>query len=411
MKLVIKRGDSYVLLFIILLFQSGLRVLTKNNLIDDICTVLMLLCILLNYRYASNIISLYRNVSLALIIFFFLGIISNIRLQLQDYRAVFMDIYICFRFYIAFIAGCLLAIKSKCAQLRFKSASKLIILILFVVTFINMFFINVFPTYSIRIIPCQQLFFENPAEFASFVIICMIMLIYSNQSVNENIIIYLIFGTLMVFSTVRLKSIGAVVLIWIVYVFFIKKITKSKILFYIISLISVFCVGRDTFEYYYLNIKQPRALLISKAINIAKDYFPFGTGFGTFGSYASRVFYSRLYSKYGLSTVYGLSKDAGAYITDQMWATVLAQFGVVGFVICVVFFVFMFKNIKKYCSTNIYSYGCCIYLLLYELLLTLAESALFNPSALTIFFAMGYVMYSSYLNNKSSLIRGRKICQ
>lgn len=411
MKLVIKKGDSYIFLFFILLFQSGLRVLTKNNLIDDICAMIMLFCILLNYRYVKNLLCLYRNVSLTLIFFCFLGIMSNISLQLQDYRAVFMDIYISFRFYIAFIAGCLLAFKSNCAELRFKTASKMIILILFAVTFVNMFFINIFPTYSTRIIPCQQLFFENPAEFSTLVIICMIMLIYSNQSVDENIIIYLIFGTLMVLSTGRLKSIGAVVLVWIVYVFFIKKITKSKFLFYLISLISVFCVGRDTFEYYYLNIEQPRALLLSKAINIAKDHFPFGTGFGTFGSYASRVFYSELYSKYGLSMVYGLSKDTGAYITDQMWATVLAQFGVVGFVICVAFFVFMFKNIKKYCSTNIYSYGCCIYLLLYELLLTLAESALFNPSALTIFFAIGYFMYSSYLNNKSSLIGGSIICR
>ena len=44
-----------------------------------------------------------------------------------------------------------------------------------------------------------------------------------------------------------------------------------------------------------------RYQLLTKAFEIARDMFPLGAGFATFGSYYSGVYYSSVYAAYGLS--------------------------------------------------------------------------------------------------------------
>ncbi|HEX4823516.1 MAG TPA: hypothetical protein VFV19_04360 [Candidatus Polarisedimenticolaceae bacterium] len=77
---------------------------------------------------------------------------------------------------------------------------------------------------------------------------------------------------------------------------------------------------------------------------IAKDYFPFGTGFGTFGSYASSVYYSEVYAQYGLTEVWGLTPDHPAFITDTFWPMVMGQGGIAGLVPYVAFFVILLRT-------------------------------------------------------------------
>lgn len=73
-----------------------------------------------------------------------------------------------------------------------------------------------------------------------------------------------------------------------------------------------------------------RANLLSTATQISSDYFPLGSGFGTFGSEASRAIYSPLWQEYGLSNTWGFQRGAALFATDASWATVLAESGLVG---------------------------------------------------------------------------------
>lgn len=65
-------------------------------------------------------------------------------------------------------------------------------------------------------------------------------------------------------------------------------------------------------------------------MKIAWDYFPFGAGFGTFGSWMSRAMYSPLYHTYGLSHVWGLSPGKTSFINDIFWPSILAETGIFG---------------------------------------------------------------------------------
>lgn len=59
------------------------------------------------------------------------------------------------------------------------------------------------------------------------------------------------------------------------------------------------------------------------------DYFPFGSGMGSWGCAAAADYYSPLYYKYGLDDVWGLMPENHAFLADAFYPT-LAQIGVVG---------------------------------------------------------------------------------
>lgn len=60
-----------------------------------------------------------------------------------------------------------------------------------------------------------------------------------------------------------------------------------------------------------------------------KDYIPFGSGFGSFGTAAAAKEYSPLYYKYQLNTIWGLNPENPMFLADAFYPT-LAEFGLVG---------------------------------------------------------------------------------
>ena len=83
-----------------------------------------------------------------------------------------------------------------------------------------------------------------------------------------------------------------------------------------------------------------RALLYVTGWDIGVKRFPFGAGFGRFGGYVSEFRYSPVYDEYGLSTTYGLSREAPYYIQDTYWPHILGEAGWVG-VVCFAAMIFL----------------------------------------------------------------------
>ena len=74
-----------------------------------------------------------------------------------------------------------------------------------------------------------------------------------------------------------------------------------------------------------------RFLLYGVGWQIGKDDFPLGEGFGRYGGYASQLDYSPVYDEYGLSGIWGLSRDFPNYLQDTYWPHVLGETGFLGF--------------------------------------------------------------------------------
>jgi hypothetical protein len=84
---------------------------------------------------------------------------------------------------------------------------------------------------------------------------------------------------------------------------------------------------------------QARIALYTGSVQVAADHLPLGGGLGRYASWMSRVDYSPLYERYGLSTIKGLEPDNTAFATDTFWPQILGEIGVLGLAAYVAFLV------------------------------------------------------------------------
>jgi len=83
------------------------------------------------------------------------------------------------------------------------------------------------------------------------------------------------------------------------------------------------------------------------------DYFPFGSGMGSFGSAAAADFYSPLYYKYKMDDIWGLSPDNPMFLADAFYP-VLAQIGVVGIFFFCAFWKRRFQEMNRIVDMRYY---------------------------------------------------------
>ena len=143
----------------------------------------------------------------------------------------------------------------------------------------------------------------------------------------------------------KFKFMGEVVC-FIAFIFFVKKKlnfqSTKTILFACILVIVVLAVTWTRFDAYYVsglsNDNLARPMTYKTSLVILGDYFPFGSGMGTFACNGAWKYYSPLYYEYNLNHVWGLG-EGGGFICDAYYPT-LAQFGIVG----VFFFCWFWKR-------------------------------------------------------------------
>ncbi|MFR9069822.1 MAG: O-antigen ligase family protein, partial [Paraclostridium sp.] len=188
--------------------------------------------------------------------------------------------------------------------------------------------------------------FSHPTELAFFAIISMttILLYYNYTNKTKGELSVIIASSLLVLFTGRSKAI-AFICVYIILFYFMKLIKKFKLKYFIllIPIMVYIALPRIISEFF----NGARGYLYTAGYKIAKDYFPLGTGFGTFGSYMSREFYSPLYYEYGLSSVWGLSPSMPSYIADTYWAMIMGETGFIGVVLLILVLYFIFVQFLK----------------------------------------------------------------
>lgn len=133
----------------------------------------------------------------------------------------------------------------------------------------------------------------------------------------------------------KFKFMGEVVC-FIAFIFFLKKrlnFKSPKTIIYCALLVAiVLTVTWTRFDGYYITGMSDeglaRPMTYKTSLKILADYFPFGSGMGSFACNGAWKFYSPLYYKYNLNDIWGLN-EGGGFIADAYYPT-LAQFGVVG---------------------------------------------------------------------------------
>ena len=96
-----------------------------------------------------------------------------------------------------------------------------------------------------------------------------------------------------------------------------------------------------------MNENAPRYLFFYYGGKTANTYFPFGSGFATFGSDQAARNYSRLYYQYGFNSLFGMNIDDGSFLSDTFWPMAIGQFGWIGSFVYTFIYLRVFSSFKK----------------------------------------------------------------
>lgn len=159
---------------------------------------------------------------------------------------------------------------------------------------------------------------------------------------NRNIALLLVLTGML---APKFKFMGEVVC-FIGFVYFVKNrlnFKSPKTIIYAVLLVTVILMVTWTkFDAYYVsglsNDNLARPMTYKTSLVILGDYFPLGSGMGSFACNGAWKYYSPLYYEYHLNEVWGLN-EGGGFICDAYYPT-LAQFGIVG----VFFFCWFWKR-------------------------------------------------------------------
>lgn len=156
---------------------------------------------------------------------------------------------------------------------------------------------------------------------------------------------YAVFLLIIIFLSMQFKAIAGACIFAICYILMLRNIRKSlRIAMATITVMlgglimttaTVFQTKMDDYLGLYATEDAidgtARTVLYAKSFDMASDYFPLGTGQGTFGSIPAKMTRSKVYDDYGLSGVYGLDFDGPInFMMDTHWASVLGEQGVLG---------------------------------------------------------------------------------
>lgn len=195
-------------------------------------------------------------------------------------------------------------------------------------------------------------FFGHPSRLATSATVTAFLFLYCCSFAWIDVLIFIFLLSVGLLST-RSKFYG----FWGVTIFLIVYFkTGGRIRLNVKTLISLSAIvlfaillSWEKIVIYYIdgamNSREmwSRPAMIVTGCLILFDYFPFGCGLGSFGTYASGIYYSKIYKEYGIDKFWGLSKDRPDFIADAFYPE-LAQFGIVGVILYFWFWYWIVKS-------------------------------------------------------------------
>ncbi len=185
--------------------------------------------------------------------------------------------------------------------------------------------------------------FTHPGQLAVFAASFTITLFFIHFSHNTNMVkhirFWLIFSlTILLLTFSRLEIAATIIAISFTLLVTVKG--KNRIIKYYVGIISIggiFSLSFPLLSFYYQQYSNvggfsssadPRTVFFFKSIQIANDYFPLGSGLGTYGGFVAASYHSPVYLAYGFQQFYWYR--AGHFLADTFWPHILGETGYIG---------------------------------------------------------------------------------
>lgn len=371
-----------VIMFYILIFQNALENYFKAfGILDEAISLILLLYGIYMIIFNSKKVKIDKhNVQIIIcsIVIGAIGLTGNMIYKYQETIPLIKDGIALFKGIITYICVPMFFMDLKVSDyLEIINKHLKIISVSVLILVLGNFIFDIFPHYEIRFgIKSQQIFFSHPTYLASFSALLVGLLSVNLKKHKENKI-YIFISLIILTTTLRFKAIAFIPIY--MYMFYIVIIKERKLQ---IKDIVILCILGGIFaatqiREYVQNPDWARSALSITSLKIGRDHFPIGTGFGTYASWVSGESYSKIYDIYGLNKVWGLSSDFYWFVADTFWPMIIGQFGFIGLAIYTFIIYKIYRNIKN--NDNLYYYFGQILLLLYLLVLSVAEASFSGP--------------------------------
>lgn len=203
-------------------------------------------------------------------------------------------------------------------------------------------------------------------------------------------------------STLRTRammySLMYVVLLWLLAARNKKLELNWKTLLLVVIFLLVFSL--DQIEVYFGSDSTPRAKLLQYGFHTMARFFPFGSGFATYGTDAALVYYSNLYYEYGFHKLWGLSPEYAMFAHDTYWPAIFAQFGFFGGTLMIAVVWRWCKDLIDHCKKNKYSYCIALFFVITQVSSSIATATFFNFVTVGAFFLIPLAFDGGDTNNE-----------
>lgn len=173
------------------------------------------------------------------------------------------------------------------------------------------------------------------------------------------------------------------------------KVNLKYLCFGAIAVVFVFFAAYEKFSFYFMEGSQSETMFARPALffgawEILKDYFPFGSGFGSYASFASAEYFSRLYWTMDVARYSELSD--GAFLCDTFFPS-LAQCGAAGVVLFVWFWRRRVRDFNYcYSPDDVYRYKCLFLMFGYFMIESTSDTSYVQNRGLYMFMLMAIFM-------------------
>ncbi len=247
----------------------------------------------------------------------------------------------------------------------------------------------------------------HASRFATATICTATLFLFSSEYNKKNILIFILMLALGIFSG-RSKAYGFFVisagLVLAYYYNFSFKISiKTISIIFLLLFISLYLTWDKIYFYFIYGTQNidaneigeafARPVLYIKSKEILMDYFLLGSGFASYATYFSGVYYSKIYEYYGIDNIYGLSEDYPDFIADTFYPS-LVQFGIIGITLFVLFWRFIYRRSVIYKSDK-KNYFLSLIIIIFFIIESIADSTFIHNRGLFIMILLGIVVSTS----------------
>lgn len=350
-----KNKQSLLILAIVMLPMSLSLELNMGNpaigYCDELLTLIMAMYAMILFA-KRNLYKADSNIVILMMFFTIYGLISNIFSGLAySWMSVFIDALLQWKIFVGFIAGKYIALNydDEYVADSLETLCKIMLVVGALCGFVSLFVDIGMASYSADQrygIPAYYFVFGNSGRYGAIVGCELLFILWKNR--GENVRTYELLALINMLLTTK----GAVYIIFVTYIvlqILFRKLNKNQEID-IKTIIPLGIAGVATSSYqitsYLLDEKAPRALLIRYGFKTANSYFPFGSGFATYGSSEAVKHYSKLYELYGWANKWAMGKQNGDALNDNYLATIIGEAGYVGLFIFIGLFVNIFRQIN-----------------------------------------------------------------